>query len=177
MKKLLYFFLLVLPVGAFAQTHASLNVLVFDAQTNAVIKKVKVSSRFVLNQGKRISTDFLGRASLIPIVGDTITFDHSDYYHLHIVLHDHAPHDFEHPLKIYLTPLHPSHEKASKTSFDNTSYTPHHFEPQQAHHQPLKIGVIEDSRAGEHRKSWVATPRSDNKNFQILDIHLRTKKQ
>jgi hypothetical protein len=169
--------LLILPAYTWAQGSATLNIQVFDAQSMEPLKKVKISSRFVLNTNKKTSTDFLGRVALVPVLGDTISFDHPDYYHLHIVLHDHAPHDFAHPLKVFLTKLHPEHEKDKKATFQNTSYTQHHFEPQQAHHQPLKIGVIEDTRAGEHRKSWVATPRSDKKDFNLIDIHLRTKKQ
>lgn len=166
-----------LPAHSFAQDHASLNLQVFDAETNKNIKDVKIVSRYPLNAGKKNSTDFLGRTTLIPIVGDTITFDHPDYYHLHIVLHDHAPHDFAHPLKVYLTALHPSHEKQNKPDFVNSSYTAHHFEPQQAHHEPLKIGVIEDERALAHRKSWLEKPRGNPKELKIIDIHLRKKKE
>ena len=177
MQKYFAFFLFFgLPTYLLAQNHATLNLQVFDAQTNKNIKNVKVISRYPLNVGKKNSTDFLGRTTLIPIVGDTITFDHPEYYHLHIVLHDHAPHDFAHPLKVYLTALHESHEKQNKPDFANSSYTSHHFEPQQAHHEPLKIGVIEDERALAHRKSWLEKTRGNPQDFKILDIHLRKKK-
>ena len=177
LKKILCCALLWLPLGLLAQVSSTLNIQVLDAETGDAIKNVKIYSRFVLNKKKKISTDFLGRADLIPIMGDTITFDHADYYHLHIVLHDHAPHDFAHPLRVSLTKLHPSHDKSHRNDFKGTENTIHHFEPQQAHHNPLKIGVIEDQRAGEHRKSWLEKTRTDSKGFNLIDIHLRTKKQ
>jgi|GEM_PF-3194317 len=163
------------PLLSFGQT-ATLNLLLIDAQTQESIKNVKVHSRFILNKAKKIKTDFLGRATVTPITGDTISFDHPDYYHLHVVLHDHAPHDFVHPLKIYLTELHPTHKKESRSNFEQTTFTTHRFEPQQAHHAPLKIGVIEDLRAVEHRKNWIEQPRGNSRDFNLIDIHLRTKK-
>ncbi len=177
-KKLACWLLCLLPLLGIAQTnHATLNIQVFDAQTQESVKNVKVYSRFLLNKDKKIHTDFLGRTNLIPIVGDTITFDHPDYYHLHIILHDHNAHDFGHPFKVYLTGLNPKHEKSHKQDFTNTEITLHHFEPLQAHHTPLKIGVIEDERASQHRKSWIEKTRNNNKDFNLIDVHLRTKKQ
>ena len=169
--------LLLFPILGMAQEiKATLNVQVFDAESQQIIKMVKVLSQFPLNKTKNIRTDFLGRAALIPITNDTITFDHPNYYHLHLVLHDHAPHDFTHPLKIYLTKLHPEHTKPKQHNFEESAYSSHHFEPTEPHHTPLKIGVIEDSRASEHRKSWLEKSRTNNKDFNLIDIHLRTKK-
>lgn len=176
-KYLICLLFLCLPALLMAQDHATLNIQIFDAETLKNIKDVKILSCYALNKGKKISTDFLGRATLIPIVGDTITLDHSAYYHLHLVLHDHAPHDFAHPLKVYLTALHPAHEKQKTPNFQGVNYTPHHFEPQQAHHEPLKIGVIEDERAKEHRKTWLEKSRGNTRELKLIDIHLRQKKQ
>lgn len=154
-----------------------LNIQVIDAETNKDIANVEIHSKFVLNQKTNTQTDFIGRAKIIPALTDTISFDHPKYYHLHLVLDHYEDHDFSHPLRIKLTPIHENHIKNSRYSLEGMSYTPHHFEALHDEHKDLKFQIIEDQRAIEKRKIWLEKSRTnDNKAFNILDIHLRTKK-
>jgi hypothetical protein len=154
-----------------------LNIQVIDIETNKHISNVEVHSKFVFNQQKDIRTDFLGRAVLVPALKDTISFDHLGYYHLHIILDHFEPHDFQHPLKVYLTPIHHEHIKNSRYNFNGTNETLQHFEKQKDEHNDLKIKIIEDARAIEKRKSWIQKSYGNNpKEFKILDIYLRKPK-
>ncbi len=154
-----------------------LNIQVVDAETNKDIASVEIHSKFTLNQQKNIVTDFLGRATIIPALSDTISFDNPKYYHLHIILDHYEPHDFSHPLRVKLTPIHEDHVKNSRYNLEGMKYTPHHFEALTDSKSDLKFQIVEDQRAIEKRKLWLEKNRTlDNKTFNILDIHLRTKK-
>ncbi|TAE76090.1 MAG: hypothetical protein EAZ85_00685 [Bacteroidetes bacterium] len=154
-----------------------LNIQVVDAETNKDIAEVQIHSKFVLNQQKDIQTDFLGRASIVPALSDTISFDHPKYYHLHIILDHYEEHDFSHPLRVKLTPVHENHVKNSRYDMQGMTYTPHHFEAIHDSKNDLKFQIVEDERAIERRKIWLEKKRTpDTKTFNILDIHLRTKR-
>ncbi|TAG41408.1 MAG: hypothetical protein EAZ31_07545 [Cytophagia bacterium] len=154
-----------------------LNIQVIDAETNKDITNVEIHSKFALNQKMTIQTDFIGRAKIIPALTDTISFDHPKYYHLHIILDHYEDHDFSHPLRVRLTPIHENHIKNSRYNLEGMTYTPHHFESLHDEKKDLRFQVVEDQRAVEKRKLWLEKTRTpDNKTFNILDIHLRKKK-
>ena len=172
-KNIVFVFLLILlfhPVIAQKATFQLIN-----SETHEDIEGVLVHSRLEKNLNKQLKTDFLGKCELLVAIDDTVSFEHADYFPIHLIVHSFKNFDFKHPVKIYLTPL--NHASETKHIADFEGLNTFAYQLNQEHIKKdnhLKITILEHEEAQDKRAKWLSTTRDKYQSgFNIIDIKLK----